>query len=1168
MIKNSYKSFRIEIILILFTLGVIFSFILTNKVLFGEKVQNIALSNSINIYYEKNRIFDEFLNLSRNQLNSINKSNYFKEFLDSGNEDKAKDLFLAIARSSHDIMQLRYIDKDGNEIIRIDRDKMGAPVSLIEKESLQNKKNRYYFDNSLNMTSEEVWFSNLDLNMENKKVQVPFTPTIRAILPIQKNGSFNGIIIVNYFMEDFLDTLKEHSIYDTILFDKYGNTLSHYEADKSWGFYLNERYNLNLEYKKEIDYALKNNQYEDKKVFIKKFDFNISNDLYLLIKLKDSYLEELKKEQTKEYIVVSFIVFLLALIVSFFLSKLFNSMSRTISKTDNRLKETSVLVKLSYYKYNPKDKLITFDDNFFNLLGYENIEKKSYKLDELKEFFSEEILKQLKTKISNIKDEDSFEFESITKDNKTLNFFTKFRAIYENAKIIEIEGIFQDITEGKRLMKSLEEAKLEAENANQAKSKFLANMSHEIRTPLNGIIGLNKLALQSDPSSKIKEFLEKSEISSIALLNVINDILDYSKIEANKLTLEKTSFELDKLLLNVTNLFDYQAHEKKIDLHIDYDNKIPKVLIADSLRITQIFNNLVGNAVKFTDSGYIEIKTTLIEKKNDKVTIRCSVKDSGIGMDEEGQKKLFKSFSQVDNSTTRVYGGSGLGLTITKELVELMNGNIEVSSKKGLGTVFSFTLILNYENSTELQEKDFKNKKFLIIDDNEIDIRLIENILSSWGVSSYSCLNAKKALEKIESDSDFDYILVDWIMPELDGVDFVKKLKEKDLEKCPKIIMVTAYEEDNLKDKLREEKVSINNILRKPFTPSSIYDALVSLDELNKKNNTKDMLIQNNSSINAKILLVEDNEINQTVCEEMLKRVGAEVVLANDGLEAVAMCRENHFDIILMDLHMPRMNGFDASKEIRTFDEKTPIIALTAAVMGEDRILSKEAGMQEHLAKPIDFDELFNVINKYLPSLVSIDSPTIDEKNYVSNNHLDFEELLKRIGNEKLANELLKKFETTYKDYEKDLIENFETEEFSKSIHKLKGVSGNLALKALYKLSSQIEEENVINKKRELLDLLIIELREVMLMINKIEDLVEDEGQLYDLSVIKINLNEIIPMLKESRFLNSESIDKLYNQVKQLKDKSVASEIKDDLNSFEYEKAILALEKILLEIEK
>lgn len=1168
MIKNSYKSFRIEIILILFTLGVIFSFILTNKVLFGEKVQNIALSNSINIYYEKNRIFDEFLNLSRNQLNSINKSNYFKEFLDSGNEDKAKDLFLAIARSSHDIMQLRYIDKDGNEIIRIDRDKMGAPVSLIAKEKLQNKKNRYYFDNSLNMTSEEVWFSNLDLNMENKKVQVPFTPTIRAILPIQKNGSFNGIIIVNYFMEDFLDTLKERSIYETILFDKYGNTLSHYEKEKSWGFYLDERYNLNLEYKKEIDYALKNNQYEDKKVFIKKFDFNISNDVYLLIKLKDSYLEELKKEQTKEYIVVSFIVFLLALIVSFFLSKLFNSMSRTIFTTDNRLKETSVLVKLSYYKYNPKDKLITFDDNFFNLLAYENIEKRSYKFDELKEFFNEEILNELKTKISNIKDKDSFEFETITKDNKTLNFFTKFRAIYENSKIIEIEGIFQDITEGKRLMKSLEEAKLEAENANQAKSKFLANMSHEIRTPLNGIIGLNKLALQSDPSLKIKEFLEKSEISSIALLNVINDILDYSKIEANKLTLEKTNFELDKLLLNVTNLFDYQAYEKKIDLHIDYDNKIPKILIADSLRITQIFNNLVGNAVKFTDSGYIEIKTTLIEKKNNKVTIKCSVKDSGIGMDEEEQKKLFKSFSQVDNSTTRVYGGSGLGLTITKELVELMNGNIEVSSKKGLGTVFSFTLILNYENSIELQEKDFKNKKFLIIDDNEIDIRLIENILSSWGVSSYSCLNAKKALEKIENDSDFDYILVDWIMPELDGVDFIKKLKEKDLEKCPKIIMVTAYEEDNLKDKLREEKVSINNILRKPFTPSSIYDALVSLDQLNKKNNTKDMLIQNNSSINAKILLVEDNEINQTICEEMLKRVGAQVVLANDGLEAVDMCRENHFDIILMDLHMPRMNGFDASKKIRTFDEKTPIIALTAAVMSEDRILSKEAGMQEHLAKPIDFDELFNVINKYLPSLVSIASPTIDEKNYLSNNHLDFEELLKRIGNEKLANELLKKFETTYTDYEKDLIENFETEEFSKSIHKLKGVSGNLALKALYKLSSQIEEENVINKKRELLDLLIIELREVMLMINKMENLVEDEVPVYDLSLIKINLNEIISMLKENRFLNSESIDKLYNQVKQLKDKSIASEIKDDLNSFEYEKATLALEKILLEIEE
>ena len=1167
MIKNSYKSFKIEIILILFTLGVISSFILTNKILFGEKVQNIALLNSINIYYEKNRIFNEFLNLSQNQLDSINKSNYFKEFLDSGNEDNVKDLFLALSRSSHDIMQLRYIDKDGDEIIRVDRDKMAAPVSLIAKKNLQNKKNRYYFDNSLSMTSEKIWFSNLDLNMENKKVQLPFTPTIRAILPIQRNGSFNGILIINYFMEDFLDTLKEHSIYDTILFDKNGNTLSHYEKEKSWGFYLDERYNLNSEYKKEIDYALKNNQYEDKKIFIKKFDFDVSNDLYILIKLKDTYIQELKKEQTKEYIVVSLIVFLLALIASFFLSKLFNFMSRTISKTNDRLKETTALVKLSYYKYNPKDKLITFDENFFNLLGYENVEKKSYKLDELGNFFSEVFLNEFKTKISNIKDEAFFEFENFTKDNKTLNFFTKFRAIYENAKMIEIEGIFQDITEGKRLMQSLEEAKIEAEKANQAKSKFLANMSHEIRTPLNGIIGLNRLALQSNPSLKIKEFLQKSETSSMALLNVINDILDYSKIEANKLTLEKTSFNLDKLLLNVTNLFDYQAHEKKIDLHIDYDNKIPKVLLADPLRITQIFNNLVGNAVKFTNAGYIEIKTTLIEKKNNQLTLKCSVKDSGIGMDEEEQKKLFKSFSQVDNSTTRVYGGSGLGLTITKELVELMNGSIEVSSKKDMGTIFSFSLVLNYESSSALDNKHFKDKRFLVIDDNEIDIRLIENILSSWQVQSYSCLSAKNALEKIKSDSDFDYILVDWIMPELDGVDFVKELKEKDLQKCPKIIMVTAYEEDNLKRKLKEKDVSINNILRKPFTPSSIYDVLISLEESNKSNFTKDTENQDNYSINAKILLVEDNVINQIVCEEMLKRIGAQVVLAKDGIEAVEICRENNFDIILMDIHMPRMNGFDASKSIRTFNDKTPIIALTAAVMNEDKILSKEAGMQEHLAKPIDFDELFKVINKYLPNLISIDT-SIDGKNYISNNHIDFDELLKRIGNEKLANELLKKFESTYKDYDKELNENFQTEEFSKSIHKLKGVSGNLALKTLYKIISEIEEENIINKKRELLNQLIIELKEVMLMINEIENPKEDEIPLYDLSTIIIDLKEIIQMLKESRFLNSENINKLCNQVTQLKDKSIASEIRDNLNSFEYEKSIVILEKILLEIEK
>ena len=1086
MIKNNYKNFKVELILILFTLGVIFSFILTNKILFGEKIQNITLSNSINIYYEKARIFDGFLDLATNQLNSINKSSSFKEFLNSGNEEEVKDLFLTLARSAHDIMQVRYIDKDGNEIIRVDRNKMAAPVHLIEKEKLQNKENRYYFDNSLSKAFGKVWFSNLDLNMENKKVQIPFTPTIRAILPIEKNGSFNGIIIINYFMEDFLNTLKENSVYDTILFDKNGNTLTHYEKEKSWGFYLEQKHNLKDEYENEINIALENNEYQDKNIFIRKFNFDISNDLYILIKLKNSYLEDIKKEQFKEYLVVSLIVFFLALISSLFLSKLFNSLSRTISKTDDRLKEASILVRLSYFKYSYADKLITFDDNIFNLLNYDHVEKKSYKLNELKTFFSEEFLDKLQIEILNIKGKDSFEFENFTKDKKVLNFFAKFRAIYEKNKIVEIEGILQDITGQKKLVKSFEEAKIEAENANEAKSKFLANMSHEIRTPLNGIIGLNKLALQSEPNSKIKEFLEKSDVSSHALLNVINDILDYSKIEANKLSLEKTTFELDELLLNVTNLFDYQAYEKKIDLHIDYDNKIPKILIGDPHRITQIFNNLVGNAVKFTNSGYIEIKTTLIEKKKNKLILKCSVIDSGIGMEEEDQEKLFKSFSQVDSSTTRIYGGTGLGLTITKELVNLMNGTIEVSSKKDFGTTFSFTLSLDYENAYETEDVLFVDKKFLIIDDNEIDIRVLENILKSWGVKAFSCFSAKDALKEFENGSSFDYILVDWMMPEIDGVDFIKRLREKDLEKCPKIIMVTAYEEDNLKQKLKEQKVSINNILRKPFTPSSIYDALVDINESNRKNEPEDIEEKIQHLINAKVLLVEDNEINQTISKEMLKRIGLTVTLANDGIEAVDICKSNDFDIILMDLHMPRMNGFDAAREIRKFNKETPIIALTAAVMNEDKILSKEAGMQAHLGKPIDFDELFKIISINLPNLV-LNENSENEDSELSNTHIDFEELLKRIGDKKLANELLEKFVNTYKNFGIDLKDSFESEEFNSNIHKLKGVSGNLALKALYNFCIEIEKEQISNERNKILNNIINELEELVTIIDNLE---------------------------------------------------------------------------------
>ena len=1168
MIKNNYKHFKVELILILFTLGVIFSFIFTNKILFGEKVQNITLSNSINIYYEKDRIFEEFLDLATNQLNSINRSIFFKEFLDSGNEDEVKNLFLDLARSAHDIMQLRYIDKNGNEIIRVDRDHMESSVYLVEKEKLQNKNNRYYFDNSLSMSFGKVWFSNLDLNMENKKVQMPFTPTIRAILPIEKNGSFNGIIIINYFMEDFLDTLKEKSVYETILFDKNGNTLTHYEKEKSWGSYLEQKYNLNDEYKNEIEKALQNNEYEDKRIFIKKFNFDISNDLFILIKLKDSYLEEIKKEQFKEYFVVSFIVLILALISSFFLSKLFNTMSRTISKTDDRLKEASVLVKLSYFKYNYASRLITFDDNIFKLLNYDYVEKKSYKLDELNTFFSEDFLNKLKIEILNIRENDSFEFENLTKDKNILNFFTKFRAIYENGKIIEIEGIFQDITEQKKLVKSFEEAKIEAQNANKAKSKFLANMSHEIRTPLNGILGLNKLALQSDPNPKIKEFLLKSEVSSAALLNVINDILDYSKIEANKLSLERTSFELDKLLLNVTNLFDYEAHKKKINLHIDYDNKIPKILLGDPHRITQILNNLVGNAIKFTDSGYIQIKTTLIEKEKNKLILKCSVSDSGIGMDENEQEKLFKSFSQVDSSTTRLYGGTGLGLTICKELVKLMNGSIEVSSKKDVGTTFSFTLNLDYENTFEFDNVPFIDKKFLIIDDNEIDIRLIENILNSWKVKSYSCLNAKDAFNKLENNSDFDYILVDWIMPELDGVDFIKKLKDKDLEKCSKIIMITAYEEDNLNEKLKEQNILINNILRKPFTPSSLYDTLISFEESNKDNHIEDVEEQIINVINAKILLVEDNVINQIIASEMLESIGVTVSLANDGIEAVHLCKNNHFDLVLMDLHMPRMNGFDATKEIRKFDDKTPIIALTAAVMSEDRYLSKEAGMQEHLGKPIDFDELSKIISQFLPNLISVKKDKNENLVNNSNIHIDFDELLKRVGSKDLANDLLKKFASTYKDFAIELKDSLESEDFKSNIHKLKGVSGNLALKALYSFSIDIEKEKLSIKREELLDDLIDELNEVISIIDNIKSIDKEETIVYDLSEIIVNFKKTIEMLKDNKFLNSKSVDILSSQIKQIKDNTFANEVREHLNSLEYDKTIIILDKILLEIEK